>query len=51
LEFSTEKVSKNSFYKKFHGIFCGKSHSAEKNVQKIGPWSQSYDRENLQRHE
>jgi hypothetical protein len=34
--FSAEKVSKNSFSKKFHRIFCGKSLSVEKNVQKIG---------------
>jgi hypothetical protein len=32
MEFSLEKVLKNHFFKKFHGIFCGKSLSAE-----IGP--------------
>jgi hypothetical protein len=35
-DFSTEKVLKNNFPKKFHRIFRGKSLSAEKNVQKIG---------------
>jgi hypothetical protein len=33
------KSFKNCFSKKFHGIFCGKSLSAEKNVRKISPWS------------
>jgi hypothetical protein len=37
MEFSTEKVLKNRFSKKFRGIFRGKSLSAEKNVRKIGP--------------
>jgi hypothetical protein len=37
MEFSAEKVSKNHFFKKFSGIFRGKSLSAEKNVRKIGP--------------
>jgi hypothetical protein len=37
MEFSAEKVLKNYFSKKFHGILCGKSFSAEKNVRKIGP--------------
>jgi hypothetical protein len=34
-----EKVLKNHFFNKFHGIFRGKSLSMEKNVRKIGPWS------------
>jgi hypothetical protein len=32
-----EKVLKNHFFNKFHGIFRGKSLSVEKNVRKIGP--------------
>jgi hypothetical protein len=39
LQFSVEKVLKNHYFNKFHGIFRGKSLSAEKNVRKIGPWS------------
>jgi hypothetical protein len=35
MEFSTEKVLKNRFSKKFRVIFRGKSLSAEKNVRKI----------------
>jgi hypothetical protein len=37
MEFSSEKVLKNHFSKKFRKIFRGKSLSAEKNVRKIGP--------------
>jgi hypothetical protein len=37
LQFSAEKVLKNHFFNKFHGIFRGKSLSMGKNVQKIGP--------------
>jgi hypothetical protein len=38
MEFSAEKVLKNHFFNKFHGIFHGKSLSVKKNVRKIGPW-------------
>jgi hypothetical protein len=31
------KSFEKSFFNKFHGIFRGKSLSAEKNVRKIGP--------------
>jgi hypothetical protein len=37
LEFSAEKVLKNHFSKKFHGIFRGKSVSAEKMYEKLAP--------------
>jgi hypothetical protein len=37
LEFSAEKVSKNRFSKKVHGIFLGKSLSAEKMYEKSAP--------------
>jgi hypothetical protein len=36
IEFSAEKVLKNSFSKKFRGIFRGKGFIAGKNVRKIG---------------
>jgi hypothetical protein len=35
LEFSAEKVLKNHFFQKFHGIFRGKSLSGEKMYEKM----------------
>jgi hypothetical protein len=37
LEFSMEKVLKNHFFNKFHGMFRGKSLSAEKIYKKSAP--------------